>query len=210
MTNVTTIDDDPDVRAARQRVAECRRRGAEAAAARDRLRPAGGGPMPVSLAALRAEDAVLAADEATAAAERAADAAARAARDRIVAARRPGRDDLVRRLLDAADAGHRAAAALRDYDAATAAAISLAPPPPPIPALLAPVLEQARALRAAIDAGDRRDDAPAPVRRGRTRVRLLMNFHDRADNCVRLAGDVFDAEDADARDLVRRSVAVAV
>src|SRR5947207_4855692 len=99
---VTTIDDDPDVRAAQQRVAACRREDADAAAARDRLRPAGGGPMPVSLASLRAQDRVSVADEATVAAQRAAEAAVRAARDRIVQARRSARDVLERAVLDAA------------------------------------------------------------------------------------------------------------
>ena len=48
------------------------------------------------------------------------------------------------------------------------------------------------------------------MRRGRTRLRLLTNFHDDEDNCYRLVGDVHDFEDAAARDLVRRRVAVAV
>ena len=200
---IDSIENDHEVKAARQRREALLRERDVARAACWRLRPEGEhGPLPVTLEYLSAYGALAAHDGAVAASERGVQAAEHVARGRIAQVRRPGRDELLRRLLGTAEAAVDAARVLQAYDEATASAVGLGPGQAPVPALLRLVPEQVEAATRA-----QRDDAPAVPGRGKTRVRLLTTVWSVDRLHCWAPGDVVDLDAADARDAVNRKFA---
>jgi hypothetical protein len=142
------------------------------------------------------------------AAARNAAAAEASARERIVAARKPERLALLRRLLDAAGLARDAALAVQAYDRATAEALGDIPELHPMPQLLG-LGDALDRLRREIS-GPPRVIGPAPVPAGKVRLRLLASLHDPSAMMYRMPGDVADFDDEVARDLLKRGIAEGV
>src|SRR5439155_4908895 len=133
---IDTMESDPEVRAAAGRREALLRERDVARAACWRLLPEGKhGPTPTTLEYLRLYDAAMVLDDAVAVSDREVQAAERAARGRIAESRRPGRDELLRDLMGAAEKVISADRVLRTYDEATGSAAGLAPGAPPLPAI---------------------------------------------------------------------------
>lgn len=176
------LADDPDVQTARAAVQEKARALADAEATRRRLEQEAGlntitTTFDFEVLAARTEE-----QRAKAAYDRAVRATAtpeQAARQRIVAATRRARAELVSRLLVAAEAAHAAAVELRAWDVGLARDLELADGQAeqhPLPALLdgGGATEQIKKL-AWMLAGDRHEPAPE-LRPGMTRVHVLTEF----------------------------------
>ncbi|MBI4589514.1 MAG: hypothetical protein HY725_11790 [Candidatus Rokubacteria bacterium] len=196
--------------ALRQRRADLTERRGVAVAARDAMRPGGtSGPLPLRIAYLRVLEDIERLDAELGAVSREQEGRRVAAVEQAIAQRKPARVLLLRELAQHVEAAIDAAKAVRDYDAATGAAVSRAPGVIPCSALLGIVADQLAALRREIT-GPGPAPRPAPVAQGQRRLRLTAPVWDREGPRHLRVGDVADFDEAPATDLLKRKIGVEV
>ena len=196
-TEVVAVADDPAVQEVRRRRDDLRRRLTDADARSVT-------PWGVSVSETRerreAREEALALRPVLEAAEREVAAAERAARKRIDEAYAAERARLIAAMLDAADRFAASVKVLKDRDDAAVTRGWSRPDP----------VFGDFADRLAIERERLRDKpaAPAELPKGKVRLRLTVNLHN--DLLFHLSGDVVDFEEAIAKDLLKRGLAVQV